>query len=77
MTAIKERLIGAITMMDDEKAQALWDMIVIHYAPKTWEDIPEEEPDAFDLQMLEEIDNNPECHEFVKESDIAWNNQML
>mgnify|MGYP007069852127 FL=1 len=72
MTAIKERLIGAITMMDDEKAQALWDMIVIHYAPKKWEDIPEEEPDAIDLQMLEEIDINPECHEFIKESDIDW-----
>lgn len=73
MTAIKERLIGAITMMDDEKAQALWDMIVIQYAPKSWEDIHEEEPDAIDLQMLEEIEKNPECHEFVKESDIDWN----
>lgn len=32
----------------------------------------EEEPDEIDLQMLKAIDNDPECHEFVKESDINW-----
>lgn len=38
----------------------------------TWESIEEEEPDEIDLQMLNAIDNDPECHEFVKESDINW-----
>lgn len=39
----------------------------------TWESIKEEEPDEIDLQMLHAIDNDPECHEFVKESEINWN----
>lgn len=36
----------------------------------TLENIEEAEPDEIDLQMLNAIDNDPECHEFVKESDI-------
>lgn len=72
MTAVKERLIGAITVMDDDKAQALWDMIVIGYVPRGWEDIPEEEPDEADLRMLDDIEKNPECREFVREADIDW-----
>lgn len=74
MTAIKERLIGAITMMDDEKAQAIWDMIVMNYAPRSWDDIPEEKPDRFDFQMFGRIESDPDCHEFVSEKDIDWNN---
>ncbi len=38
----------------------------------TWNDIEEEEPDEIDLQMLKAIEEDPECHEFTKESDIDW-----
>lgn len=37
-----------------------------------WNDIEEVAPDAIDLQMLDEIKNDPDCHEYVKESDINW-----
>lgn len=44
------------------------------YKTISWNDIEEAEPDAIDLQMLKAIEKDPECHEFVKESDIDWNN---
>lgn len=72
MTAIKEKIIGAVTVMSDSDAEEFWEIILNKFAPATWDDIEEETPDEFDLQMLKEIDNNPECHEFVKESDINW-----
>ena len=72
MTAIKEKIIGAVTVMSDSDAEKFWEIILNKFAPATWDDIDEEAPDEIDLQMLKEIDNNPDCHEFVKESDINW-----
>lgn len=37
-----------------------------------WNDIEEVKPNDIDLQMLDEIKNNPGCHEYVKESEINW-----
>lgn len=34
-----------------------------------WETVKEVTPDEWDLQMLQEIETNPECHEFVSEED--------
>ena len=31
-----------------------------------WKNIREVEPDEIDMQMLDEIENDPECHEFIK-----------
>ena len=33
------------------------------------DDIEEVEPDDWDMQMLSEIKDNPECHEFVSAKD--------
>lgn len=71
MTAIKEKIIGAVTVMPDSDAEIFWNLIVKKYSP-SWDDIEEEEPDEIDLQMLEAIKNDPDCHEFTKESDIQW-----
>lgn len=30
-----------------------------------WDNIPETAPDEFDLHMLEEIEHDKECHEFI------------
>ena len=73
MTAVKERLIGAITMMDDTMAESLWHIVVTDYAPRSWNDIPEVEPDEADLRILKEIENDPECHEFLSNQEIDWN----
>ena len=72
MTAIKEKIISAVTVMSDDDAEMFWDIISQKFAPASWENIEEEEPDEIDLQMLKAIENDPECHEFTKESDILW-----
>lgn len=58
MTAIKERIIGALTLMNDDTAEQFWELIQSHFAisAKTWEDIEEAEPDEIDLMMLKEIE---------------------
>lgn len=73
MTAVKEKIIGAVTVMSDTDAEEFWEIISNKYNPVTWDDIEEVEPDKIDLQMLKAIEEDPECHEFVKESDIKWN----
>lgn len=72
MTATKERIIGAVCLMNDKDAEFFWKLIQDHYtiSPKTWEDIEEIEPDEFDLAMLKEIEENPECHEFFSQEDV-------
>lgn len=72
MTATKERIIGAVSLMNDKEAEFFWKMIQNRYiiSPKTWDDIEEVEPDEFDLMLLEEAHNNPECHEFVSKEEV-------
>lgn len=71
MTAIKERIIGAVSLMSDKEAENFWTLIQEHYviSPKTWDNIDTAEPDDIDLQLLREIENDPECHEFVSSAD--------
>ncbi len=71
MTPVKEKIIGAVTVMTDKDAESFWKLIEKKYAP-SWEDIEEEEPDSIDIQMLEAIRNDPDCHEFTNEKDIEW-----
>lgn len=68
MTIIKERIIGALTVMSDDDAQTLWDLIQAHLAPKTWQEIESVLPDAIDLAMIAEAQIEPSCHEFVTQA---------
>lgn len=38
--------------------------------PMLWDSIPEEEPDEWDKQMLEQIKNDPDCHTFASEEEV-------
>lgn len=67
MTKVKERLIGAITVMGEEEAEKLWNILVEKYA---WSDIEETEPDEFNLKMLKSIKENPDCKEFISQEDV-------
>ena len=72
MVAVKEKIIDAVTVMSDAEAEMIWEHILKKFN-RSWDDIEEDDPDAFDMQMLEDIKNDPECHQFTKESDIVWN----
>ena len=66
MNAIKERIFGAVTVMDNSSALKLWEFITNEFSHAAdWNSIPEAEPDEFDLQMLKEIEQDNDCREFV------------
>lgn len=69
MSNVKERIIGAVTVMNEQDAVKIWNMIELTFRRRDWDSIPEEAPDAIDLAMLDEIKNNPDCHEFVSEEE--------
>jgi len=68
----KERIMGAVSLMSEKDAELLWTLIQSKYviSQKTWNDIETVEPDEFDLIMLNEIENNPECHEFLSSDEL-------
>ena len=60
MSDVKERLISAITIMDEATAVRLWE-IVREISENAWDVIEEEEPDEFDLQMIRDAEADPDC----------------
>ena len=72
MEALKERILGAVTVMNDKDTARLWGIIADEFGNSSnadWSSIPEEEPDAIDLRMLKEIEENPDCHIFIPASE--------
>lgn len=69
MNAIKERIMGAVTVMNDEQAEKIWNIIKLSMSDNTWENIEEVEPDELDIRMQREIDSDPDCKEFVSSDD--------
>ncbi|MCM1325656.1 MAG: hypothetical protein NC094_00970 [Bacteroidales bacterium] len=53
------------------------EIILEKFVPADWSDIEEVEPDDIDLQMLADIDADPDCHEFTDENDIDWESDDL
>ena len=59
MTAVKERIIGAVSIMSDKDANIFWHIIQKHFKlPDTFADIEKVEPDETDLIMF--LNNMPE-----------------
>lgn len=69
MSDVKERIIGAVTVMDEKEAERIWDIIRLTFEDKEWSFIPAEVPDETDMEMLEEIKADPECREFVSNKE--------
>lgn len=68
MSAIKERIFGAITVMSDEDARRLWNLISTEFSSHSWEEIETVSPDDWDIKMLNNLDD-PDCHEFISSED--------
>lgn len=65
---IKDKIIAYLDLMTDDEAEVLYNYIITGYkliSKKSWEDIEEVIPDAFDLVMLKNIENDPESKEFM------------
>ncbi|MCL2320921.1 MAG: hypothetical protein FWC47_02310 [Oscillospiraceae bacterium] len=67
MSAVVEKIIGVLTLMDEKEVEKVWEIIQNGFIvkEKSWEDIETVEPDNIDIEMLKEIDSNEECKEFI------------
>ncbi len=67
MSPIKEKIYGAIELMNEKQAEYFWTLICENFSisQRSWDDIEEVEPDEIDLQMLKEISEDPDCREFI------------
>lgn len=65
MSDIKERILGAISIMNDDDAKIVWELILTHFPKRSWDNIETVVPDEWDKKMLADIENNPDCKEFV------------
>ena len=44
--------------------------VIENFSQRSWSDIEEVTPDEWDLKMLKDIDENPDCHEFVSQDEL-------
>jgi hypothetical protein len=70
MSAVKERILGAVTVMSDEDADMVWNMIVQTVPCRSWDEVESVTPDEWDKKMLAEIATDPDCHEFMTEKEM-------
>lgn len=63
MSDVKERIVGAVTVMSETDANTLWKLIIDNFSE--WENIEEIAPDETDIKMLQDIESNPDCQSFV------------
>lgn len=82
MTAIKEKLIGAISIMSDSDAMILWETVQNEYVArkKTWDDIGEVDPTEEEIEILNAYERGDENYqpvmtheELLKHLDINTN----
>lgn len=57
-------------MMDDSDAEKVWNFVIKNLSPRSWDDIEEVSPDEWDLKMLDDIEKNPDCHEFISQEEL-------
>lgn len=70
MSEVKARLMGAITVMDEESARRLWSMIERMYSAPDWDSIEEEAPDEADFEMIRQIREDPDCAVLASNEEV-------
>ena len=70
MSEVKARLIGAITVMDEDGAQRLWNIVKQLYSSNGWDSVEEAEPDEIDLQMIRDAQSDPDCRSFASDAEV-------
>lgn len=70
MSNVKERIIGAVTVMSEENAEKIWTIIETNFSASKWDDIEEVEPDEIDLEMISEAKSDIDCQVFVSQQEV-------
>ena len=67
MSNIKERIFGALTVMSEEDALNLWNIITEKFS--VWSNIENVEPDEWDLKMIADIENSSD-NEYISSDKL-------
>lgn len=73
MRLVKERIIGAITVMSEEEAEKIWSIIQEKFADKsqTWDEIEEAEPTPEELEIIEKYKNGDDNYQpYILHEDL-------
>lgn len=70
MSEVKANLIGAITVIDEDGAKRLWEIVKRMYSSSSWDAVESVEPDEIDLQMIREAQTDPDCGTFASEAEV-------
>ena len=68
MSEVKNKILGALTVMSEKDADTLWRIIIDNFS--VWSGIEEVEPDETDYVMLGEIDNDAECNSYISNAEL-------
>ena len=68
MSEVKNKIVGAVTVMSEKDADILWRIIIEKFSD--WSDIEEIDPDETDYAMLDEINNDAECRTYISSIDL-------
>ncbi len=77
MTAVKERIIGALTVMSDKEAEKIWQIILEDFASPEdllWTGIDEVEPDDDEIKIIKAYENGVEQYQpYITHSELKKN----
>ena len=63
MSELKNRVISAISEMEDSRLEAVW-YFITRLRGTSWDSIPEVQPDEWDIELLDKIASDAEFHTF-------------
>lgn len=71
MSNIKERILGALTVMSEADALKIWLYIENNYKEQSWEDIEEVEPTPEEIAILDAYENgDPEYQAVMTHEEL-------
>jgi len=74
MVSVKGKIMQTVEQADENTAFQALDLLNRRFdAPVkkiTWDDIEEVEPDEWDLEMIKETENNPDCNIFITSEEM-------
>lgn len=68
MLNVKERILGAVTVMSNEDAEKLWDIIQATFALSNAESVPPEQDELIALNAYR--NNDPEYRPSISQEDL-------
>ena len=66
---LRNKLIETVSSMDDAEIENVWHFVLSIKNKDSWDNIPEVKPDEWDMEMLKDIDGDPESKEYVSFED--------